>query len=303
MKPPVEKHAHPVGLPNTLSGLTPREAKRVLVQQFNAANLPFAEDDAQELLMAATGLDPLAIMLNNVDCLLPHASEILSGYAQRRLSGEPVDHILGWREFYGRRFKINKDVLSPRADTETLIPHALSALKNIDAPHILDLGTGSGALLITLLAENNDAVGIGIDISQSALSTAQCNAHALGVESRAQWVCGDWFTPLKPEMRFDAIISNPPYINEIAMQALAPEVKDYDPHIALHGGEDGLVAYRHILRAAAHWLKPGGWIGLEIGFDQKTAVTALLGAANFTSIDSYKDLSGNNRALCAITKS
>ena len=284
------------------SDLTLHQAKQALTQKFNAADIDFAEDDALELLMAAAQLDRSDIIMRAAERMPPEAIKKLSSYAKRRLSGQPVDHIVGWREFYGRRFQINKDVLSPRADTETLINHALSALQNNDSPHILDLGTGSGAILITLLSEHKDASGVGVDISQKAINIAKNNAGTLGVNLRADWHCGSWFAPLDVDMRFDAIVSNPPYITQAAMENLETEVKTYDPHIALYGGADGLDAYQHIIKAAKDWLKPSGWIGVEIGFDQKIPVMALLSEADFISIECHKDLGGNDRVVCARTK-
>jgi len=284
------------------SDLTLHQAKQALTQQFNAADIDFAEDDALELLMAAAKLSRSDIIMRAAEHVPSEVVKKLSSYAKRRLSGQPVDYILGWREFYGRRFQINEEVLSPRGDTETLINHALSVIKNNNSPHILDLGTGSGAILITLLSEHKSASGIGVDISQKAINIAKDNAKKLGVNLRADWHCGSWFAPLDVDMRFDAIVSNPPYITQAAMETLETEVKTYDPHIALYGGADGLDAYRHIIKAAKHWLKPSGWIGFEIGFDQKIPVIALLSEAGFISIEAYTDLGGNNRVVCARLK-
>jgi len=276
-----------------------RSVKRQLAEQFRAAGLPFAEDDALELVMAVSGLDEAAMIVKGANPLSSDTLAQLSDYAERRLSGQPVDHILGWREFYGRRFSISRDVLSPRADTETLVEQALAALEKITASHILDLGTGSGAVLITLLAERPDASGIGVDISDAALKIAKDNAQALEVDTRASWRQGDWFMTLDTKTQFDAIVSNPPYITPAAMQTLETEVKDYDPDVALRGGDDGLEAYRQIIGAAKDWLKADGWIGLEIGFDQDAAVRALLTAHGFTHIQSHQDLGGNDRVVSA----
>jgi len=282
------------------AGITIRSAKRLLTEQFRSAGLPFPDNDALELVMAVTDLDASELILKETEFISPDRFERLSHYTRCRLLGEPVDHILGWREFYGRKFHINRDVLSPRDDTTVLIERALTAMKDIDAPRILDLGTGSGAILITLLAERPDASAIGIDISQAALNVAAKNAQKLGVDSRATWLRGDWFTPLDDHMApFDIIVSNPPYIDADAMQQLEVEVKDYDPHMALYGGTDGLEAYRQILRLAATWLAPKGWIGLEIGFDQDRPVRELLRTLNFRAIESYKDLGGRDRVVCA----
>lgn len=277
---------------------TARSEKRRLTEKFIAAGLPFAQEDAAELIMAATGLDATRLIIDEAESLPPETLTQISDAAQRRLSGEPVDHILGWREFYGRRFHISRDVLSPRGDTEVLIEHSLAAIAKIKTPRLLDLGTGSGAILITLLAEQPEASGVGVDISQAALRIAQINAKNLGVDARTEWLCGDWFAALGQQAeRFDAIISNPPYITRTAMQDLEAEVSGYDPHIALLGGDDGLDAYRQILSEAKHWLSPQGWLGCEIGFDQNMAVRGLFYQAGFTNIQSRKDMNGLDRIV------
>lgn len=276
---------------------TLRSEKRRLTEKFHAAGLPFAQQDAAQLIMAVTGLDAARIILDGAEPLLAETLKQISDYERRRLSGEPTDHILGWRDFYGRQFHISRDVLSPRGDTEILIEHSLAAISEIQSPHLLDLGTGSGAILITLLAERPDARGVGIDISEAALCLARSNAKKFGVDGRAQWLCGDWFAPLQNSQHFDAIISNPPYITRAAMQDLEPEVSGYDPHIALFGGDDGLDAYRQILRSAQDWLTPHGWLGCEIGYDQNLALRELFRQAGLTHIQSRKDMNGHDRVV------
>jgi len=238
-------------------------------------------------------------MLNGHEVLKPEIFAIITDHMQRRLKREPLDHILGWRDFYGRRFAISKDVLSPRADTEILVGLALDALKQIEAPRILDLGTGSGALGLTILAEREDAKLVATDISEKALNIARQNADALGVETRVDFRVGKWWTPIKTQEKFDAVLSNPPYINAEAMEQLEPEVAHFDPALALAGGEDGLRDYRLIMEDVIDHLRPNGWIGLEIGFDQANAVSTIFSEAGFRNPAVSYDLGGNARCVSA----
>ncbi len=281
------------------SGLNARSAKRFLTQAFTEAGLPFAAEDALELVLDATGLDRTSLMLHGTEFLAPEVFDKIKKGMARRLAGEPVDHILGWREFYGRRFVISKDVLSPRADTETLIREALKALKNTPSPRLLDLGTGSGAIGLTLLAELPEATLIATDVSEAALTIAQTNAETLNVRDRVMFKQGAWWDALDRGETFDAILSNPPYIDATAMTQLEQEVADYDPALALYGGEDGLRDYRAILEKAASHLKLNGWLGLEIGFDQGESVSTLVRTAEFSNIQVHRDLGGNDRVISA----
>ena len=301
----------------------PYKAVKLAAQTLKAAGLPFGEEEAETLMMQASGQSAVEIRLvkTKLSC---DCAQILSAWLARRISGEPVDNILGWREFYGRRFTISRDVLSPRGDSELLIALSLEALTNLEAlthkdvahkntTNMLDLGTGSGALLITLLSERPQAQGIGIDISPAALKIAQHNALTYGVNDRAQWLCGDWFTPLDensshqaaqnphniPARKFDLILSNPPYIETHALQNLDKEVLGYDPPLALDGGVEGLEAYHRILRAAPSWLNHHAYLILEIGYNQKNTVMALCRDYGFETIECHKDLNGHDRAIVA----
>jgi release factor glutamine methyltransferase len=187
--------------------------------------------------------------------------------------------------------------LSPIADTENLIRVALPCLEGLSAPRILDLGTGSGAILITLLAEHNGAIGTGVDLSEAALEIARENAERHKVEP--DWLCGSWYAPLPDQAQFDLIISNPPYITAAAMDDLEPEVRDYDPALALAGGVDGLTAYRDIIQGLDQYLAPNGWVVFEIGFDQAKSVTALMEAAGFDGVRCHQDMSGQDRVIIA----
>jgi len=175
------------------SGLNARSAKRFLTIAFLNAGLPFAEDDALEIVLAATGFDKTAFMLRGAEFLDPGVFERITEHMDRRLSGEPVDHILGWREFYGRRFKISKEVLSPRADTETLIRDALRRLDSTRPAKLLDLGTGSGAIGLTLLSESALCTLHATDISNAALNIAKSNAKALELLDRVSFFKGEWY--------------------------------------------------------------------------------------------------------------
>lgn len=281
------------------SGMNARSAKRFLSQTFKEAGLSFHEEDALELVLATTGFDRTGWLLKGTENLDPEVFQTLLAYMERRLEGEPIDHILGWREFYGRRFKISRDVLSPRADTETLIRGALSRLKSVPAPRILDLGTGSGAIGLTLLAEHEGAKLLATDISSCALNIAEENAEALGVSARARFARGTWWKAVPETDDFNMILSNPPYISDADMETLEPEVKRYDPDISLRGGADGLTAYRDILSRAQKYLLPGGWIGFEIGFDQGASVTTLLKEWGGANISLETDLGGLDRVIWA----
>ncbi|MEM9599931.1 MAG: peptide chain release factor N(5)-glutamine methyltransferase [Pseudomonadota bacterium] len=280
------------------SGLTLRSAKRFLARQFADADLPFADEDALDLLLSITGLSRTDYTLKGTDFISEAAFDALQAAAQRRLSGEPVDRILGFRDFYGRRFVID-NVLSPRGDTEVLLLAALDAVRDRSAPQLLDLGTGSGALAISILCERPDARVTATDLSRDALETAARNAETHGVADRLTLIRSDWFASL-PEARYDAILSNPPYITTQAMTSLSREVSEHDPHQALHGGTDGLDPYRSLIPGSVAFLKRGGWLGVEIGHDQRDAVMSLLCAANFARVESQTDPAGLDRLVSGV---
>jgi len=275
-----------------------KDVQRALVARLKAAGLETPDLDARLLLMEATGLSRTELVVNNHDVMPSQAARLLESYVGRRLSGEPIDAIFGHQEFYGRRFDISKDVLSPRPETEGLVGHALQRLEGLGSPRILDLGTGSGAILITLLLESPAAAGVGIDMSPAALTMARRNAKVHGLRSRAEWMQSDWYENV--EGLFDMVVSNPPYITDAAMEALAPEVANFDPDMSLRGGLDGLEAYAKILAGAGDYLRPGGALILEIGYDQGRSVPTMMGAAGFSNIALYQDLSGHDRVVTGI---
>ncbi len=212
---------------------------------------------------------------------------------ERRASREPFSHIAGYREFWTHRFRVTPDVLDPRAETETLVELALSE----PFTKVLDLGTGSGCIVISLLAERPGAMGVGTDISERAVLIAGENAAAIGVADRLVLPLSDWFEDVGGT--YDLIVSNPPYIAADEMAGLQPEVRDHEPRVALTDEEDGLQAYCAIASGAPDHLKPGGRLLVEIGPTQAQAVTALFLAAGLVDVTVHTDLGGRDRVVAA----
>jgi release factor glutamine methyltransferase len=210
---------------------------------------------------------------------------------ERRARGEPVSRILGRRAFWNHDFAVTPDVLDPRPDTETLVEIALER----PFTRVLDLGTGSGCILISLLAERPGSTGLGTDVSAAALEVARRNAEATGVADGALWRMADWWDGV--EGRFDLIVSNPPYIAEAEMDGLQREVRDWDPRGALTSGGDGLCAYRAILAGLDRHLEPGGRLLLEVGAAQGAAVAAMAREAGLTRVAVHPDLNGRDRVV------
>ncbi|OUD10772.1 protein-(glutamine-N5) methyltransferase, release factor-specific [Marivivens niveibacter] len=267
------------------------------VRQLTDAGVPNAPRDARRLLAHATGVDAGRLTLILPEEVTEAAEARFAAVLQRRAAREPVSHILGYREFYGRKFKVNRHVLDPRPETEILIEVALQQ------PYggVIDLGTGSGCILLTLLAETEGAQGIGIDLSEDACLIAEQNAIALGLEHRAAVLRSSWFDGLQGQV--DLIVSNPPYIAPVEMSDLSPEVHDFEPHMALTDGVDGLSAYREIVARAPDYLVAEGRIIFEIGPTQGAPVSQLLTAAGFGQVQVIQDLDGRDRVVCAVKPS
>ncbi|MEX0582222.1 MAG: peptide chain release factor N(5)-glutamine methyltransferase [Sneathiella sp.] len=216
----------------------------------------------------------------------------------RRSKREPLSHLTGHREFWSLDFLVTADVLDPRADSETLIEAVLAARNDRFQPrHILDLGTGSGCLLLALLSELPAATGIGIDKSEAALSIARKNAARLGLDKRAAFYQGNWGTGWNE--KFDLLVSNPPYIPAGDIDALQPEVRDYEPHLALAGGRDGLDSYRTILDGVRENLRPGGLLVFEVGAGQAPDIGRMMQEVGFLAPQFHKDLAGIDRCVSA----
>jgi len=270
------------------------QGRRRLEQQ----GIETAALDARLLLQRAAGLTHADLIANPDRSLAKPAIQTLQHMLERRHKHEPVSRILGEREFYGRRFAIDESVLDPRPETETLVEAALAALPS--QGRILDLGTGSGAIITTLLAERQDTTGVAADRSAQTLSIARRNAERHGVLDRLELINGDWFQPVKG--LFNLVVSNPPYIPTAEIARLAPEVQKFDPRLALDGGSEGLDAYRAISKGVATHLEPQGRLMLEIGAGQEQAVIAICQQAGLVHCQSALDLAGHVRCL-VFTKS
>ena len=252
-----------------------------------------APRDAKRLLAHAAGVDAARLMALGAADLSADVMARYGQYLARRAGGEPVSKITGKRAFWNHEFVVTPDVLDPRADTETLVAKALER----DFTRVLDLGTGTGCILLSLLAERAQASGMGVDISPAALQVARENAARTGVGARADLRLSDWFDAV--EGRFDLITANPPYITESEMADLAPEVRDHDPHLALTPGGDGLEPYRIIARAAPAYLAPQGRILVEMGWRQGPQVAQIFAQAGFCDIETVQDLEGRDRVTSA----
>lgn len=268
-----------------------------------AAGIDNARFEARLLLAHAAAVTVEWLIAHGRDVAPPAVVERLRDLAARRVRREPVAYILGEREFWGLPFKVSPAVLVPRPDSETLIEAALALLPDRAAPlQIVDLGIGSGCLLLTLLREFPNARGVGLDASAEALGVAAANAEALGVEARLRLVGGDWRQPgwaERLEGPFDLLVSNPPYIETAAIDGLMPDVARFEPRLALDGGLDGLAAYRILAGEAAGLVAPGGRVLIEAGAGQAPEISALLAKAGFVVEAPWKDLGGVDRIVSA----
>lgn len=252
--------------------------------------------DAILLLEQVSGLSGNDIRLSPETGIAPAAAAQFETLLLRRLAREPVSKILGFREFWSLIFRTSRDVLDPRPDSETLVAGVLAALPDRDAPlRLVDFGTGSGCLLLSLLHELPQATGLGVDLSPAALAIAKENAERLGLGNRVAFRQASWGEGLQE--RFDVLISNPPYIESSVVPTLEPEVSRYDPLLALDGGTDGLDAYRALAPELARLAAPGAVVALEIGLGQDVAVGHLLAEQGFQEIAVLPDLSGIGRVV------
>lgn len=270
------------------------DALDVLARAFREAGFDDPRLMARRLLADVIGVEPGDLVLHP-DRVIGEAVTRVAHALARALSGEPLTRIAGIRSFFGRDFRVTPDVLDPRPETELLVEEMLKRLVEQKAPRILDLGTGSGAILLTLLAEMPESAGVAVDLSPGALAVACANAEALGVVDRADFHEGDLFAGLAGV--FDAIVSNPPYIPSADLAHLERAVRDFDPPMALDGGPDGLDFYRRIAAQARGFLAPGGWLGLELGAGQAEMVRMLLEAAGFSTLAIRYDLAGHARHI------
>jgi protein-(glutamine-N5) methyltransferase, release factor-specific len=267
--------------------------------RFAAAGLPDAAIEARILIGGLLALTSTEVFTGEDRAVTEEDRARIENAVARRLKREPVHRILGMREFHGMPLRLSEGTLEPRPDTEilvdTMLPHLRQIVASKRSVRILDLGTGTGAILLALLKECPEATGVGADISEDALRTARKNAAMLGLADRFDAIRSDWFRSIGE--RFDIIVSNPPYIRADVIATLEPEVRNFDPLAALDGGPDGLDAYRVIAAGAAGVLTPGGAVGVEIGFDQKDAVAELFASKGFVLCQAMRDFGGNDRVL------
>lgn len=270
---------------------TAQAALIAAVARLRVAGVEDPARDARLLLAHALGVDPARLPLVIRDPLDPAAAQVFEAAVSRRAARQPVSQIIGYRWFHGRKFIVTPDTLDPRPETEVLVTEALRE----PFARLLDIGTGTGAILLSALAGNPAARGNGTDISPAALAVAQQNAAALGLAGRAEFMLTRWFDGVPGT--FDLIVSNPPYIALDEMADLAPEVRDHEPHLALTDGADGLTAYRAICAALPQALSPGGRILFETGPTQGAQVAAMLAAQGLADIRILPDFDGRDRVV------
>jgi len=259
--------------------------------RLRAANIENSGRDVRKLAAAALAVPAERLTLVSESSASAEQAAHFESLVSQRLARKPVARILGHRQFWGRDFEISDDVLDPRGDTETIV---LEALKT-PAKRLLDLGTGSGILAITLLAEWPDAHAVASDISTAALAIAKTNAAVHDVAERVEFCCSDWLDTISGQ--FDLIVSNPPYIAESELPGLSADVTLYDPKIALSPGKDGLAAYRTIARDAKNHLVPGGRLIVEIGASQAAEVQRIFTQMGYLHVACYQDLGGRDRVV------
>lgn len=276
-----------------MKAITAAQAMAAAASRLRAAGVADPARDARILLAHAASVDAARVTLIAPEEIAPDIAERFEHLIALRAVRVPVSHLIGRRGFYGRDFKVSRDVLDPRPETETLIELALSG----PFDRVLDLGTGSGCILVTLLAEQSQAGGVGVDVSEAACLQASANAVAHGVQDRAEVIQSDWFDAV--DGRFELIVSNPPYLAQAEMADIAPELALHEPEIALTDGADGLSVYRIIADQAQGYLTPNGRVMVEIGWQQGGEVSDIFNAAGWGQVTLAHDLDGRPRVVCA----
>ena len=282
------------------AGQTIAQARRALADGFRQAGIDEPEADARLLVAHALKLDRAGLTVHSERALTPDEIKAIDALAARRLKREPVSRIFGVKEFWSLAFNVSEAVLVPRPDTETVVEAALDIVDRngtrMERLRILDIGTGSGAIVLALLHELPNATGTATDISEAALDIARGNAEQLGLLPRTTFMACNIADGVSGP--FDLIVSNPPYIVHDDIATLSPEVRDHDPALALDGGIEGLDAYRAIAGDACRLLAPGGWLIVELGAGQEAAVAELFTKAGLSVRPARPDLTGIPRALC-----
>jgi release factor glutamine methyltransferase len=280
------------------------EATLEATQVLRRAGVPEARREAASLMAHVIARDRTYIITHAERALSPSDTRRFGEYVERRAQGEPLQYITGHQEFFNLDFEVTPDVLIPRPETELLVETALGLLGAGDAPQrICDVGTGSGCIIITILHERPQAHGVGIDISDAALRVAARNASRHQARERLKLVASDCFTALDERAPpFTMIVSNPPYVSEQALAGLQREVREHEPRVALTPGADGLDVIRRLLLDAPPFLASGGYLLMEIGFDQHAAVNELIDPQTWQLLDIHKDLQGIPRTVAVRKK-
>ncbi|MDI1365904.1 MAG: peptide chain release factor N(5)-glutamine methyltransferase [bacterium] len=255
--------------------------------------------DARLMLEVAADVTRTEIVTDPYRMLTVQQWETLDDYLTRRARREPVSHIIGRKGFWKILLQVNKNVLTPRPETEVIVDEVLKAFPENMAFNMLDLGVGSGTILLAVLAERPAAKGLGVDVSEEALAVARENAANLDLNTRCALLRGDWTAGLG-DAGFDLVVSNPPYIASHIIETLEPEVRDHEPRVALDGGPDGLDAYRQLAPEILRVLKPAGMFAVEIGYDQSADVEALFRQAGAGDVRTIKDLSTHDRVVIGV---
>ena len=282
--------------------MTLHELYKKACRMLEEAGVPDTDYDAFRLIQFITGIDRSDLIAEGERQIDDRQAEKCLRLLEKRASRIPLQHLIGETEFMGLSFTVNPDVLIPRPDTEILVETATEKAAGIQTGKILDIGCGSGCILISLLHDLNFGLdeplwkGVGSDISPAALKTARINGQRNHQEALITWVQSDLFNEI-PEETYSFIVSNPPYIPSDVIESLEPEVRDYDPLSALDGGVDGLSFYRKMIPQARRYLEPGGWLIVEIGYDQKVPVKELFTRYGFCGIECRQDLAGLDRVI------
>lgn len=278
---------------------TIREVLKEATQELDSGGVPDARREAGSLLSFILGKDRTFLISHAEDQVDDRSWNRFREFVERRATGEPLQYITGVQDFYGREFRVTPDVLIPRPETELLVEAALQIVGNTGAaPSICDVGTGSGCIAVTLLCEIVSARAVALDKSPAALEIAKLNAQNLSVADRMHFVVSDCFNSLNSsDYEFNLIVSNPPYVAEVALAGLQREVRDHEPVIALSPGPDGLSIIRRLIDEAPPFIKPGGHMLMEIGFDQGEAVTTLVDGSAWALREIRPDLQGIPRIV------
>ena len=300
---PTREHAKRFGLKpgpsKSAMSLSIAEAILEAAQVLRRSGVTEARREADSLLAPVLGQDRTFLITHAGDVLTPEALTVLRDWTNRRASGEPLQYITGHQDFFGLDFEVNHDVLIPRPETELLVETALGLIGEKEpGPLICDVGTGSGCIIVALLHERSKARGLAVDISPAALRVALRNATRLQVSERATFVEADCFAAFtQGDVRFDMIVSNPPYVPARELPTLQREVRDHEPLRALVSGDDGLAMIRRLLSEAPPFLIDNGYMVLEIGYDQRAAVKQLIDARVWKLLDIGEDLQGIPRTV------